>query len=131
MGGKGSLTATNVLNPFNLVTTANTANQSIGSYTVPAGEVFRIQAIIVQVYLTTASQVASYLGTVKVQIGAADWIGAMQAVNTTSGAVFGFVFPTGQDGIDIYAGVAIAALCTPASATSTTWVVNLVGYKVP
>jgi len=118
----------NKLNPWTLTTASTVADQQIGSYTVSDGKTFRIQAVLVEVYLTTLSTTAEYLGTLKLQIGGSDWLGPFQATNTTSGALFGMVIPI-PEGVDIAEGVVIQALCTPAVVTSIKWVVTLVGFE--
>jgi len=118
----------NKLNPWTLTTASTTADQLIGSHTVGAGKTFRIQAIIVEVYFTTLSTTAEYLGTFKLQIGGSDWLGPFQATNTTSGALFGMVIPL-PEGVDVEENVKVEALCTPAVVTSIRWVVSVVGFE--
>jgi len=118
----------NKLNPWTLTTASTTADQLIGSYTVTSGKTFRIQAILIEVYFTTLSTTAEYLGTLKLQIGGSDWLGPFMASNTTSGALFGMVISL-PEGVDVAENIVIRAVCTPATATSIRWVVTIVGFE--
>jgi hypothetical protein len=90
----------------------------------------RVQVVIIEVYLTTLSTTAAYLGTVHLHIQNNKdlWLGPFQASNTASGALFGIVIPI-PEGMDIYNPENIQANCTPSSTTSTEWKVTLIGYE--
>lgn len=113
--------------PWTLTTTSATANQQIGKYK-PKHSRFYINAIIIEVYLSTLSTTASLLGTISILNNTDTFLGPFEASNTTSGALFGIVIPLGKD-IFIDDTETISAVCTPTTTTSTVWVVTLIGYE--
>jgi hypothetical protein len=118
-----------IRNTWTLTTSSVTADQLIGSYTVPAGRKFRITNVLIEAYLSVLNTTAVYLGTVKLQINGADWLGPYEASNTASGALFGIVIPI-PSGVDVEFQMKVQALCTPAAVTSTVWTVTLVGFEI-
>ena len=116
---------------WSLTTTSTTGDQLIGSHVVTNGKVFKIQAIIIEVYLTTLSTTAVYLGTLKVRWGTDDILGPFMASNTSSGALFGMVIPIPDEGIEVLGdgSTTLNAVCTPAAVTSTVWKVTIIGYE--
>jgi len=116
---------------WSLTTTSTTANQQIGSVAPAAGCIFKIQAIIIEVYFTTLSTTAAYLGIVSVRWGTDTIFGPFMASNTSSGALFGMVVPIPDEGMEdlVEEGYPLNAVCTPASATSTVWRVTIIGYE--
>lgn len=116
---------------WSLTTTSVTADQSIGSVVVTTGKTFKIQAIILEVYYTTLSTTAAYLGTLKIRWGTDDIAGPFMASNTASGALFGLVIPIPDEGLELLGdgSKTINAVCTPAAVTSTVWRVTILGYE--
>jgi hypothetical protein len=114
--------------PWTLTTTSATANQQIGKYK-PLHHRFYINAVIIEVYLSTLSTTASLLGTISLLNNTDTMLGPFEASNTSSGALFGVVIPLGKD-VFIDNTETISAVCTPTTTTSTVWVVTLVGYEV-
>lgn len=114
-----------------LVTTSVTADQLIGSVAPSSGKNFKVQVIIIEVYLTALSTTAVYLGTLKIRWGTDVLVGPFMAVNTSSGALFGFVVPVPDEGLEVLGdgSKTLNAVCTPAAATSTTWRVTIIGYE--
>ena len=114
-----------------LVTTSTVANQAIGAITPPVGEIFRIQAIVIEVYYTTFSAVAAYLGTIEGRWGADCLTNILMATNTSSGALFGLVIVIPTPGFEVLGdGVTtINFRCTPTVVTSITWKVTVIGYR--
>jgi len=114
-----------------LTTTSTNADQQIGSYAPGSGKKFKVQAIIIEVYLTTLSTTAAYLGTLKVRWGTDDLAGPYMASNTVSGALFGILIPIPDEGIEVLGdgSKTLNAICTPASVTSTVWCVTIIGYE--
>jgi hypothetical protein len=115
---------------FNLVTTSKLADQPIGNYVVTSGKRYVIVAIFVEVYLTEISATAALLGLLSIRFGTDTIVGPFQAVNPTSSAPFGFIIPVAE-GME-YVGdgsKALNAICTPATETSVTWKVNILGYE--
>lgn len=119
-----------VFAPFTLTTTSAAVDQLIGQYKVQHSKL-RLQAIIIEVYLSTLSTTAALLGTVHIEVGDKenDWIGPFEASNTTSGALFGIVIPL-PEAVEVYNPQPIQIKCTPTTTTSTVWVVSLIGYEV-
>lgn len=115
---------------FTLTTTAATVDQLIGQYRVRHRKL-RLQAIVIEVYLSTLSTTPSLLGTVHLEVGEKenDWIGPFEASNTASGALFGIVMPFAEC-VEVYNPETIQIKCTPTSTASTVWVVTLIGYEV-
>lgn len=115
---------------WSLTTTSTSSNQEIGSRTVPKGKHFCIQAIIVEVYLTTLSTTAVYLGKLSIQWDGSDIFGPFKASNTSSGALFGLVIPIpGEYILEGDGSKKLAAVCTPDQVTSTVWKVTIIGYE--
>lgn len=114
-----------------LVTTSTAANQNIGTYTPPAGEIFRLQAIIIEVHYTTFSAVAAWLGTIEGRWGTNCLTNILQTSNTSSGAIFGLVIAIPTPSFEVLGdGVTtINFRCTPTVVTSITWRVTLIGYR--
>ena len=108
-----------------------TADQLIGSILVTNGKTFKIQALIIEVYLTTLDTTAAYLGTLKLRWGTDDLIGPFMASNTSSGALFGLVIVIPDEGLEVLGDgtKTLNAVCTPAVATSITWRVTPIGYE--
>lgn len=116
---------------FSVVTTSTSADQSIGSHTVTSGKKFKIQAIIIEVYFTTLSTTAAYLGTLKARWGTDVITGPFMASNTSSGALFGMIIIIPDEGLEVVGdgSKTLNAVCTPAVATSITWRVTIIGYE--
>ena len=116
---------------WSLTTTSTTADQSIGSLVVTAGKIFKVQAIIIEVYLTTLSLTAAYLGLLKIRWGTDALAGPFMASNTVSGALFGLVVPIPDEGLEVRGdgSKTLNAVCTPAAVTSTVWKVTVIGYE--
>ena len=116
---------------WSLTTTSTTADQSIGSVTPTNRKKFIIQVIIIEVYLTTLDTTAVYLGTLKLRWGTDDLIGPFMASNTSSGALFGFVVPIPDEGLEVLGdgSKTLNAVCTPDAVTSTVWKVTVIGYE--
>lgn len=116
---------------WSLVTTSVTADQEIGSVTPTSGKVFKIQAIILEVYLTVLDTTAVYLGDLKLRWGTDALVGPFKASNTSSGALFGFVVPIPDEGLEVLGdgSKTLNAVCTPAAVTSTVWKVTIIGYE--
>ena len=117
---------------WTLTTTATTADQEIGSYTPSEAleTTFVIQTVIIEVYFTTLSTTAALLGklTIYYPPDTVAVVKDLQASNTSSGALFGVVIPIPEGYYDKYHKRMIKAICTPASVTSTKWIVQLIGY---
>lgn len=116
---------------WSVITTSATADQAIGSYAPTSGKKFKVQAIIVEVYLTTLSTTAAYLGTLKLRWGTDVLVGPFMASNTVSGALFGIVVPIPDEGLEVLGdgSKTLNAVCTPAAVTSTVWKVTIIGYE--
>jgi hypothetical protein len=115
---------------WNLTTTSTTADQSIGSRIIEAKWTYVMQAILIEVYLTTPSATAALMGTITVRWGTQAICGPFTAVNPTSSAPFGFVIPLPL-GHELYGdgSTTINAVCTPAAVTSMSWRVCIIGYE--
>jgi len=116
---------------WTVTTTSVTADQSIGSIVVTDGKTFKVQAIIIEVYFTTLSLTAAYLGSLKVRWGTDALVGPFMASNTASGALFGLIIPIPDEGIEVLGdgSKTLNAVCTPAAVTSTVWKVTIIGYE--
>jgi len=115
---------------WSLTTTSTTANQQIGSYTVPNGKIYHIVIIVVEVYYSTPSTTAALQGTLSVRWGTDVILGPLQAVNPSSAAPFGFIAPM-PEGYEVLGdgSKTLNAVCTPAAVTSTVWKVSLIGFE--
>ena len=116
---------------WSLTTTSVTADQLIGSILVTDGKTFKIQAIIIEVYLTTLDTTAAYLGTLKLRWGTDVIAGPLMASNTSSGALFGIIIIIPDEGLEVLGdgSKTLNAVCTPAAVTSTVWKVTPIGYE--
>jgi len=116
---------------WSLVTTSTTADQQIGSVAPSAGCIFKIQAIIIEVYFTTLNTTAAYLGTLKIRWGTDAFFGPFMASNTSSGALFGMVVPIPDEGIEdlVEEGYPLNAVCTPLLTTAIAWYVTILGFE--
>lgn len=116
---------------WSLTTTSVTADQQIGSLVVTNGKTLKVQAVIIEVYLTALSTTAAYLGTLKIRWGTGTLIGPLMASNTSSGALFGLVVALPDEGLEVGGdgSLTLNAVCTPAAATSTVWRVTVVCYE--
>lgn len=115
---------------FSLTTTATTADQEIGIYTPATKSHFVAQLIFIEVYLTVLSVTAVLLGKLSVYVPTFEeyLLKDLQASNTTSGAMFGVVLQIPQGWFEKHYRSPIRAICTPAVATSTKWIIQIVGY---
>ncbi len=118
---------TQVLANWNLATTANTADQSIGTRVVHGFEAYVVTAIVIEVYRTVISAVATILGTISIRIDGVGWV-TLTASNNIASSMFGAVIPIPL-GQEIAPLKTVDAVCTPADATSTTWRAILIGYE--
>lgn len=115
---------------WSLTTTSTSADQEIGSRTPADGKKFCIQAIFIEVYLSTISDTAALLGLLSVRWNGSAILGPLQASNTSSGALFGVIIPLPGEYVVIGDGSKkLDAVCTPAAATSTVWKVTIIGYE--
>ncbi len=115
---------------WSLTTTSATANQSVGSRIIANGTKYCIQAIIIEVYLSTLSETAALLGDIQLNFGGAAVLGAFKASNTNSGAMFGLIIPLPEEYVVIGDGSkTLEAVCTPAGITSTVWKMTIIGYE--
>ena len=72
-----------------------------------------------------------YLGDLKLRWGTDDILGPFMASNTSSGALFGFIVPIPDEGLEVLGdgSKTLNAVCTPAAVTSTVWKVTIIGYE--
>jgi hypothetical protein len=110
-----------------LATTANTADQQIGTRVSRGFEAYVVTSIVIEVYRTVVSAVATLLGTISLRLDATAWI-TLQASNNTASSMFGAVIPIPK-GQNIPPLHTLDAVCTPADATSTTWRAIIIGYE--
>lgn len=119
---------TNVLKTGTLVTTATTADQVILTYTVTAGKTFYVQYLEILARLTVLSATATILGTASLETPSGTKDITVSLVQPTTAEVqrHQYVF---SEPIPVAAAAVIRVVCTPAAATSTTWVANFGGYE--
>ena len=115
---------------FSLTTTATTADQEIGIYTPATKSHFVVQLIFIEVYLTVLSATAALLGKLSLYVPTYEeyLLKDLQASNTASGAMFGVVLQIPQGWFEKHYRSPIRAICTPATATSIKWIIQIVGY---
>ncbi len=111
-----------------LVTTAVTADQVILTYTVTVGKTFWLEYYAYDVRLTVLSATASILGTVSLEAPAGTKLFTSTETNPTTSQT-GMRTLTFSEPLPIASGTVIRVVCTPAAATSMTWVVNFGGYE--
>lgn len=113
---------------WTLTTTATTADQSIGSHTPANKKVLNIEAIVIEVSLTTPSTTEVVLGTITIRWNSIAII-TVRAINPSSAAPFGLVIPLRDFEVNGDASKALDAICTPAAVTSTKWRVGIIAHE--
>lgn len=116
---------TNVNKTGSLATTANTANQEILTYTVPAGSTLALQYFEANVRLTTFATTATNFGTLSLRRNGT----ALQTFMAAGPGVLNSpVYMELPDPLLFQAGDVITVVCTPGAATGYTWESNICGW---
>jgi hypothetical protein len=118
--------ASRVMKTGNLVTTSNSADQVILTYTVTAGKTFYLQYLKIDTRLTSFATTATNFGFASIENPA----GSKLLTQIQSGAGITLIPPYYFNDIPIPAGTVIRVVCTPAAATSYTWQANFGGYEL-
>lgn len=117
----------NVLLAGTLNTTANTANQTILTYTVTAGKVLWLEYVEANVKLTTFATTATDFGTLSLLVDNV----AKQTFTVVCGpgVLNTPLYIDIQDPLPFQPGTVIKVVCTPSAATAFTWEANIAGYE--
>ena len=120
---------TSIMKTGTLVTTAVTADQVVLTYTVTAGKTFWLAYLKMDTALTVISATAAILGTHSFESPAGTKLFTLRSVNPTTSET-GSEGPSLGASLSFPAGTVLRVVCTPAAATSTTWVANFGGYEI-
>lgn len=120
---------TNVMKTGTLVSAATTADQVVLTYTVTTGKTFYLSYWSYEARLTTLSATGAILGACSMESPAGTKLETHTFTNGTTEIVdrFGPVQPAEPQ--PIASATVIRIVCTPAAATSTTWLASFGGYE--
>lgn len=118
----------NAFTPGTKVTTANTADQVIATYTVPKDKRFFLSLVEANVRLTTFATTATNFGTVSLMVNGAKIATCMCA---GPGILNSPIYLEMPDPLPFQGGDVVKIVCTPSAATSFTWEGNIIGFEKP
>ena len=115
----------NVLKTGTLASTANTADQEILTYTVPAGKTFFLSYIEANVRLTTFATTATNFGPVSFRRNGTK---LLTFICAGPGVLNSPVYVELPDALPFQAGDVLTVVTTPSAATAFTWESNIAGF---
>lgn len=119
---------TPVLKTNTQITTSQTVDQVVLTYTVTSGKTLWLEYIAWDVRLTAVNASASILGAISFELPSGTKGFTSTETNPTTSQT-GMKVITFSEPLPVTAGTVIRWVCTPAANTSMTWIGNFGGYE--